>query len=44
MHNVHGMPEANREFNQGQPVAGMKNTVTFATPEVLIRFKCDVHA
>jgi hypothetical protein len=22
----------------------MKNTVTFTTPEVLIRFKCDVHA
>ena len=44
MHNVHGMAEANREFNQGQPVIGMKNTVTFTTPEVLIRFKCDVHA
>ena len=22
---------------------GMKNTVTFTTPEVLIPFKCDVH-
>ena len=44
MHNVHGMPETNREFNQGQPVIGMKNTVTFTAPEVLIRFKCDVHA
>jgi hypothetical protein len=44
MHNVHGMPEVNREFNQGQPVIGMKNTVTFTAPEVLIRFKCDVHA
>jgi plastocyanin len=43
LHNVHGMPEANREFNQGQPVIGMKNTATFTTPEVLIRFKCDVH-
>jgi plastocyanin len=44
LHNVHGMPETNREFNQGQPVAGMKNTVTFTTPEVLIPFKCDVHS
>ena len=44
LHNVHGMPENNREFNQGQPVPGMKNSVTFAVPEVLIPFKCDVHA
>lgn len=44
MHNVHGMPETNREFNQGQPVQGMKNSVTFTAPEVLIPFKCDVHS
>jgi hypothetical protein len=44
LHNVHAMPETNREFNQGQPVPGMKNTVTFTTPEVLIPFKCDVHS
>jgi plastocyanin len=44
MHNVHGMPESNREFNVGQPVPGMKNPTTFTTPEVLIRFKCDVHS
>jgi hypothetical protein len=44
LHNVHGMPEANREFNQGQPVPGMKNSVTFNVPEVLIPFKCDVHS
>jgi hypothetical protein len=25
-------------------MAGMKNSVTFTTPEVLIRFKCDVHS
>lgn len=43
LHNVHGMPEANREFNRGQPMAGMKDLATFTTPEVLIRFKCDVH-
>ena len=44
MHNVHGMPETNQEFNFGQPVEGMKNTVTFTAPEVLIPFKCDVHS
>src|SRR5512140_4009809 len=44
MHNVHGMPQTNQEFNYGQPVAGMKNAVTFTVPEVLIPFKCDVHS
>lgn len=44
LHNVHGMPQTNQEFNYGQPVTGMKNDVTFTAPEVLIPFKCDVHA
>ena len=44
LHNVHGMPQTNREFNQGQPIVGMKNTVAFTAPEVMIPFKCDVHA
>jgi hypothetical protein len=44
LHNVHAMPQSNREFNQGQPVPGMKNAVTFTAPEVLIPFKCDVHS
>ena len=44
LHNVHAMPRENREFNQGQAVQGMKNTVTFTKAEVLIPFKCDVHA
>ena len=44
LHNVHGMPKDNREFNHGQPIVGMKNTVTFNAPEVMIPFKCDVHA
>ena len=43
MHNIHGMPQANREFNMGQPLP-MSNDVTFTTPEVLIPFKCDVHS
>jgi hypothetical protein len=44
LHNVHGMPRVNREFNQGQPIVGMKNTVAFTSPEVMVPFKCDVHA
>ena len=44
LHNVHGMPQTNREFNFGEPLAGIKQPVTFTTPEVLIPFKCDVHA
>ena len=43
LHNVHGMPQANREFNKGQPIVGMKDTVAFTSPEVMIPFKCDVH-
>jgi plastocyanin len=40
LHNVHGMPREsdNREFNQGQLVKGVKNTVKFDAPEVLIPF------
>ena len=44
LHNVHAMAETNREFNQGQHIVGMKNTVAFTAPEVMIPFKCDVHA
>jgi len=44
MHNIHVMPQTNREFNFGEPVAGMKMDTTFTAPEVLIPFKCDVHS
>jgi plastocyanin len=44
LHNVHGMPKENREFNQGQALQGVSSNVTFENPEVLIPFKCDVHA
>jgi plastocyanin len=43
LHNVHGTPKANKEFNFAQPVKGQENTVTFDKPEVLVRIKCDVH-
>jgi len=44
LHNVHALPMANTEFNQGQPVQGFRTTRTFTTPEVMVRFKCDVHS
>lgn len=44
MHNVHGLAQSNREFNFSQPVQGMKNTVAFTKPEVMMPFKCDVHS
>ena len=44
MHNVHAMAKANQEFNLSQPLAGIKNTKTFTAPEVMVHFKCNVHA
>ena len=29
LHNIHAMPKANTEFNNGQPIQGMKTTHTF---------------
>ena len=43
LHNIHAIAKNNREFNQGQPIQGMKQTHTFTAPEVMIPFKCDVH-
>lgn len=44
MHNVHGMPQTNREFNRSQPITGQKDDFTFTAPEVMVPFKCDVHS
>jgi plastocyanin len=43
LHNVHALPEANDEFNQGQPFQDMELETSFATAEVMVPFKCDVH-
>jgi hypothetical protein len=43
LHNIHAMPKSNAEFNNGQPIQGMKMTHTFDKPEVMVPFKCDVH-
>jgi plastocyanin len=43
LHNIHAMPKANTEFNNGQPIQGMKMDHTFTAKEVMVPFKCDVH-
>jgi len=44
LHNVHGLPEANREFNLGMPATRTEAEVTgLNTPEPLFPVKCDVH-
>ena len=45
LHNVHGgdRDTANREFNFGQGIPGVKNSHVFSTKEVVFPFSCDVH-
>jgi plastocyanin len=43
LHNVHGMPKNSKEFNLGMPIVGMKLKRTFEKPEIMVKFKCDVH-
>jgi hypothetical protein len=43
MHNVHALPMINAEFNKRTPALGTDTTQTFTVPEVMVRFKCDVH-
>ena len=43
LHNVHTLPKNNKEKNVGQPVKGMVTPFVFEKPEVLVKFKCDVH-
>jgi len=44
LHNVHSLPMNNAEFNIGLPVQNSHMTQSFAAPEVMVRFKCDVHS
>lgn len=43
LHNVHAICHKNPEFNLGMPLKGMKMEKTFFNPEVMVKFKCDVH-
>ena len=42
-HNVHSLPDVNREFNFAQFVKDQKNIQTFTTAEVMVPLKCDLH-
>src|SRR6266404_1410188 len=45
LHNVHPTPKANKEFNFAQPPTQPPPVTekSFTSPEVPVRFKCDVH-
>jgi plastocyanin len=42
-HNVHALPNTNQEFNFSQFIQKQTDTKFFTAPEVMIRFKCDMH-
>lgn len=43
LHNVHATPTINTGFNFAQPRKGDKALRKFTRPEIMVRFKCDVH-
>jgi plastocyanin len=43
MHNIHGLPKVNKEFNFGMPKTVKEKSVTFDKPEDVFVIKCDVH-
>ncbi|MDX1630395.1 MAG: carboxypeptidase regulatory-like domain-containing protein [Thermoanaerobaculia bacterium] len=43
LHNVHGLPDKNREFNLGMPASLKQKETTFNEPEEFFPVKCDVH-
>ncbi len=42
LHNVHATSSSNGEFNFAQ-LGGQENEKSFSKPEVMVKFKCDVH-
>lgn len=44
LHNVHALPEKNKGFNIGMAAQRMRIRKYFSKPEIMVRFKCDVHA
>ncbi|MDB9884481.1 carboxypeptidase regulatory-like domain-containing protein [Candidatus Marinimicrobia bacterium] len=43
MHNIHGLPKVNKEFNFGMPKSLKEKSVTFSKAEDVFVIKCDVH-
>ncbi len=44
LHNIQCLADKNAAFNLGQPAKGMESKKVFTQPEVMMRFKCDVHS
>jgi hypothetical protein len=44
LHNVRADGKINQPFNMGHPIQGTTFNRTFATSEVMVPFRCDVHA
>lgn len=42
-HNVNTIVARNEKFNISQPQLGNRSTRTFTRPEIMVKFKCDVH-
>lgn len=43
LHNVHGLPTVNPQFNRAQPASVKEADFSLNKPEPLFRVKCDVH-
>lgn len=43
LHNINASPTTNRGFNISQPRAGITSTQKFASAEVMVPVRCDVH-
>ena len=43
MHNIHGLPKVNREFNFGMPKTVKEKSISFDKVEDVFVVKCDVH-
>lgn len=43
LHNVHGLPKENREFNIGMPPTLLEKDTVLNKPEAFFPVKCDVH-
>lgn len=43
LHNVHALPKNSKPFNLPFPKRGMTRKEAFASPEVMVKVRCDVH-
>jgi plastocyanin len=43
LHTVHAVGNTNAEFQLSQPIQTQKDVKFFQKPEVMVRFKCDIH-